>query len=421
MAEAFSLGGMLLGASSAATQVEGGDKNNNWYDWYRRGNIKDGSDPSVATMHWERWQEDAELMAGMGLQCCRLGLEWSRIEPERGVFDESAVQHYIEELKFLSERGIKPLVTLGHFSNPLWLERSGGFLARGARRAFLEYVEYIVPRLAPYVDCWITLNEPNVYAVNGYMSGEWPPGVKSIPAALMVMDALVPCHIEAYKLIHRLVPDARVSFANHLRVFAPENPKNPAHAAAARASAYLFQTAMTRAMMTGRAAPPFQGRGHGRYYDYIAINYYTRSTCSGLADGVRANSPRNDLGWEIYPEGLAELCVAMWKEYGAPVYITENGTCDLEDSFRCRYLYEHLRAAADCGAPVERYYHWCFCDNFEWIEGNTARFGLVHVDYATQERRIKRSGEFYAKLIENGGVTQEMYDEYVAQQVYNVR
>ena len=141
MADTFSLGGMLLGASSAATQVEGGDKNNNWYDWYRRGNIKDGSDPSVATMHWERWQEDAELMAGMGLQCCRLGLEWSRIEPERGVFDESAVQHYIEELKFLSERGIKPMVTLWHFSNPLWFERSGGFLARGARLAFLEYVE----------------------------------------------------------------------------------------------------------------------------------------------------------------------------------------------------------------------------------------------------------------------------------------
>ena len=95
MGDTFSLGGMLLGASSAATQVEGGDRNNNWYDWYRRGNIKDGSDPSVATMHWEHWQEDAELMAAMGLQCTRLGLEWSRIEPERGVFDESAVQHYV--------------------------------------------------------------------------------------------------------------------------------------------------------------------------------------------------------------------------------------------------------------------------------------------------------------------------------------
>ena len=136
---------------------------------------------------------------------------------------------------------------------------------------------------------------------------------------------------------------------------------------------------------------------------------------------MRANSPHNDLGWEIYPQGLAELCVSMWKEYAAPVYITENGTCDLDDSFRCRYIYEHLKAAAECPAPVERYYHWCFCDNFEWIEGSSARFGLVHVDYATQERRIKRSGEFYAKLIQNGGATQEMYDEYVAQQVYNVR
>ncbi len=414
MGDTFSLGGMLLGASSAATQVEGGDKNNNWYDWFRRGNIKDGSDPSVATMHWQRWREDTELMAGMGLQCCRLGLEWSRIEPERGVFDEGAVAHYVEELRTLNERGIKPMVTLWHFSNPLWFERSGGFLARGAKLAFLEYVEYIVPRLAPYVDCWITLNEPNVYAVNGYMSGDWPPGVRSVPTALRVMAALTPCHIEAYKLIHRLVPDARVSFANHLRVFAPEDPKNPAHIAAARTSEFLFQTAMTRAMMRGPS-------GRGRYYDYIAINYYTRSTCSGLADGVRANSPRNDLGWEIYPAGLAELCVSMWREYHAPVYITENGTCDLTDAFRCRYIYEHVKAAVECPAPVERYYHWCFCDNFEWIEGNSARFGLVHVDFATQERAVKRSGEFYAKMIQNGGVTQEMYDEYVAPQVYNVR
>ena len=228
------------------------------------------------------------------------------------------------------------------------------------------------------------------------------------------MAALTPCHIEAYKLIHRLVPDARVSFANHLRVFAPEDPKNPAHIAAARTSEFLFQTAMTRAMMRGPS-------GRGRYYDYIAINYYTRSTCSGLADGVRANSPRNDLGWEIYPAGLAELCVSMWREYHAPVYITENGTCDLTDAFRCRYIYEHVKAAVECAAPVERYYHWCFCDNFEWIEGNSARFGLVHVDFATQERAVKRSGEFYAKMIQNGGVTQEMYDEYVAPQVYNVR
>ena len=283
MGEMFSIGNMLLGASSAATQVEGGDRNNNWYDWYRRGNIRDGSDPSVATMHWERWREDADLMAEMGLKCCRLGLEWSRIEPERGVFDESAVQHYVEELKYLGSLGIKPMVTLWHFSNPLWFERSGGFLARGAKLAFLEYVEYVVPKLAPWTDCWITLNEPNVYAVNGYMSGDWPPGTRSIPAALRVMAALTPCHIEAYELIHRLVPGARVSFANHLRVFAPENPKNPAHVAAAKTSEFLFQTAMTRAMMRGAS-------GKGRYYDYIAINYYTRSTCSGLADGVRKNS-----------------------------------------------------------------------------------------------------------------------------------
>lgn len=421
MSDSFGLRGMLLGASSAATQVEGGDKNNNWYDWYQKGHVKDGSDPSVATMHWERWEEDAYLMSELGLQCCRLGLEWSRLEPERGVFDEEALAHYRRELELLNSLGIKPMVTLWHFANPLWFERDGAFLASGALSDFLRYVEYAVRGLGDLVDCWITLNEPNVYAVNGYMTGEWPPGEMSIPQTLRVMEALVPCHIEAYKLIHRLIPDAMVSFANHVRDFAPKNAKNPVHIAAAKTAEYLFQTALTRAMMRGDGGLPFKSHGKGKYYDYIAVNYYTRSTCSGLADGVRDNSPRNDLGWEIWPEGLARVVRKLNYEYLAPVYITESGTCDNTDAFRSRYIYEHLRALVESGVKVERYYHWCFCDNFEWIEGNSSRFGLVHVDYETLERKIKRSGRFFAEVIRNNGITQEMYNEYVATQQYNVR
>ena len=421
MSDSFKLRGMLLGASSAATQVEGGDKNNNWYDWYQKGHVKDDSDPSIATMHWERWEEDAQIMAELGLQCCRLGLEWSRLEPERGVFNDAALAHYRDELTLLNSLGIKPMVTLWHFSNPLWFERDGAFLSENALSDFLEYVEYAVRGLGDLVDCWITLNEPNVYAVNGYMTGEWPPGTTSIPQTLKVMEALIPCHIESYKLIHELMPEAKVSFANHVRDFAPKDKRNPVHIAAAKASEYLFQTALTRAMMTGCGGVPFKPHEKGRYYDYIAVNYYTRSTCSGVADGVRENSPRNDLDWEIWPEGLARVVRKLNLEYMAPVYITESGTCDNTDAFRSRYIYEHLRSLVESGVKVERYYHWCFCDNFEWIEGNSSRFGLVHVDYETQKRTIKKSGRFFAEAIKNNGVTQEMYDEYVATQQYNVR
>jgi beta-glucosidase len=420
MDNSFKLGGIRLGAATAATQIEGCDRNNSWYEWHKLGWVKD--DPNTATQHWKKWKEDTRLMAEIGLQCSRMGLEWSRIEPKRGVFSEKAIARYRAELTMLRDLGIKPMVTLWHFSNPIWFEDRGAFLWRGAEKAFLEYVERVVADLGDLVESWITLNEPNVYAVNGYNGGNWPPGDSSIFKTLKVMNALVPCHIGAYNIIHGKFPDARVGFALHARVFDPKDPKNLKHAASARLSERLFQTALTEAMYTGKDAFPIRGGGKpGRYYDFHAVNYYTRSTCTGLRDGVRENTPKNDLGWEIYPEGICRVVRGLTDKYDAPVYITENGTCDNTDSFRCRYIYDHLKALSESGLPVERYYHWCFCDNFEWLEGFSARFGLIHTDYASQKRTIKKSGRFYSEIIQNGGVTQEMFDEYVAGEQYHVR
>ena len=148
------------------------------------------------------------------------------------------------------------------------------------------------------------------------------------------------------------------------------------------------------------------------YSDFNGVNYYSRSTVSGIGDGVRENSPRNDLNWEIYPAGIVECARKLQDILPRPLWVTENGTCDHNDRFRSRYVYEHLKVVCESDLPFERYYHWCFCDNFEWIEGNSARFGLVHVDYDTQQRTVKNSGEFYRRVIENGGVTREMWDEY---------
>ena len=124
---------------------------------------------------------------------------------------------------------------------------------------------------------------------------------------------------------------------------------------------------------------------------------------SGHADGVAQGAEINDLGWEIYPQGIAEVCQKLYDITPLPLYITENGTCDNADTFRSRYLYEHLKVLSECGLPVQRYYHWCFCDNFEWLEGQSARFGLVHIDYDTQQRTVMESGRFYAEMIRQGG------------------
>ena len=158
---------LLLGAAAAATQIEGGDQNNNWYDWYRQGYIKDDADPSVATEHWERWREDLALMREIGIQCYRMGVEWSRVEPADGFFDEKAIARYREEIQALRDAGIPVLLTLHHFSNPLWLEERGGFSVRDNITYYLRYVRKMVECLGDLVSEYVTINEPNVYAFNG--------------------------------------------------------------------------------------------------------------------------------------------------------------------------------------------------------------------------------------------------------------
>ena len=411
---------LLLGAATAATQIEGGDQNNNWYGWYRQGHIKGDADPSIATDHYNRWQDDLKLMSAMGIQCYRMGIEWSRVEPEDGVFDETAIAHYRDEIQALLDRGIRPLLTLHHFNNPMWLEERGGFLNRDNITCYLLYVRKMVESLGDLVSEYITINEPNVYAFNSYFQGIWPPGRKSLLDMSRVMTNLAAAHIEAYGLIRKTrlqmgYQDTKVGFANHLRSFAPKDPANPLHRFWASRTEQIFQGSLTRAMCLGRTAFPITSHPSilpGRYCDFHGVNYYTRSTVSGPADGVAWGCPVNDLGWEIYPAGIVEAAQKVYDLLPRPIYITENGTCDNKDLFRARYIAEHLQAICGSDLPIERYYHWCFCDNWEWAEGFTARFGLVHVDFDTQERAVKRSGEFYRRVIAEGGVSEALYQAF---------
>jgi len=215
-----------------------------------------------------------------------------------------------------------------------------------------------------------------------------------------------------------------VGCANHVRVFAPKNEKNLRHRISAKLTAFLFQDALTKAMTLGQF--PFPLRNHGKlpkgeYTDFIGVNYYTRSTVSGIGDGVRDHCPKNDLNWEIYPQGIVECTEKLYRLLPRPIWVTENGTCDNSDRFRCRYLYEHLKALSESPLPFRRYYHWCFCDNFEWVEGNSAKFGLVSVDPQTRQRQIKDSGRFYSDIIADGGATEELYRQYVEKQEYSIR
>ena len=409
-----------LGVASAATQIEGGDTNNSWYDWACTGHIKDGSNPVNANDHYNRWREDLDLMVSMGIRHSRFGVEWSRIEPEEGRFDEEVLAHYRQEIQAMVDAGVRPLLTLHHFTNPRWFEQMGAFENPRCVELYLRFAEKVVRAVGDLVSEYITINEPNVYTMNGYFGGGWPPGKNSLGAYRTVLTHMAACHIAGYRMLHRVrsemgYDDTRVSFANHLRVFQPLNKSNPIHRVSCWFAEKAFQGALSRTMCVGEVVFPMKRHGEirrGKWCDFHAVNYYSRSTVSGLADGVAPNTPINDLGWEIYPQGIAETCRMLYDIMPLPIYITENGTCDNTDTFRSRYICEHLHALTQSGLPVRRYYHWCFCDNFEWLEGESARFGLVHIDYRTQQRTVKRSGEFYAAMIREGGITEEMIDTY---------
>ncbi|MDD4111987.1 MAG: family 1 glycosylhydrolase [Herbinix sp.] len=418
---------LCLGVASAATQIEGGESGHNWNDWYHKGKIKDGSNPARANDHYNLWQQDADLMADMKIKHYRLGIEWARICPEESKVDEDAITHYRDEILYLMEMGISVLLTIHHLTNPMWFQNKGGFTKRENIKYFLDFVNLVAKSFGDIVAEYITINEPNVYATMSYYYGEWPPGEKSMSKAIKVMSNMAVCHIKAYEIIHHIrhdmgFDDTMVSFANHIRIFDPKNPNNLWHRVCARLLDRFFQGAVTEAMTTGNFKWPLKGDKdikQGEYLDFIAINYYTRSTVSGFGDGTKESAHKNDLGWEIYPEGLVRSADNLYKLLERPIYITENGTCDNEDKFRCRYIYDHLKVIAESQLPITRYYHWCFCDNFEWIEGESSRFGLVHVDYETQKRTVKRSSEFYTKIIKEKGVTQDIYDEYVKPQEYH--
>jgi len=432
---------LLLGSATSATQIDGCDAGNDWAEWSLSGRIADGSDCLRGAGHWDRVEEDIGLLCGMQHQIYRMGIEWSRIEPQQGRFDEEVVAHYRRELQLLVDRGIRPLVTLHHFSCPLWFSRMGGFESVRAPEIFSAYVRRVITALGDLASEYITINEPNVYVTNGYFRGIWPPGKKDLRLAFKVYRNLAHCHAAAYTAIHETRKTlgfqgrTMAGAAFHIRVFEGAT-RRPDDRIAARLMDHLFQGAIMKAMTTGRLTWPIGagriagyagddrersfGKDHGNIFaDFLAVNYYSRSIvrAKGFTDGVHPDSPRNDLGWEIYPEGLSLLCRRFHKKFRLPVWITENGTCDNDDAFRSRFIYDHLLQVCALRReeiPVERYYHWSFLDNFEWLDGESARFGLVHVDFNDFSRTIKKSGLFYSRLIAVHGVTGEMIREFLA-------
>lgn len=415
----LSLANLQLGTASAGMQIEGSMPPSNWGAWAEKGMVADGTSPNPTTDHWVRWKEDNQIMEDLGLQIARVGVEWSRIEPQPGQYDHAALARYAEEYQDLVDRGIQPLVTLHHFGHPLWFEERGGFTKEENVHTFIQFCRVVLEYLGPIVSDWVTINEPNVYASQAFLFNETPPGGVDWIAIRNCLRNMALAHILAYQLIHSLLDapdrDIKVTFAHHKRVFAPLNPKNPLHRAVTKIDALLFQDLMEKAFFEGDFHPlmgkPKTPVSKGLYADAIGINYYSRTAVEGIKDGTFPDTPINDLGWELYPQGIEEVVEDLHRRYGLEVWITENGTADNTEAFRCSYVLNHLATCAASKVNFTRYYHWCFVDNWEWSEGMVPKFGIVGMDEQLN-RHLKPAAHMFRDLIKAGAITQAIDDQY---------
>lgn len=415
-----------LGTIIGGVQSDGGQLQNSWEYWRARGFIKGGAGPEGAPGHWTHWREDLDIMQRMGLTSCRYCLDWARIEPKEGEFDEEAIGHVAQEIYQLRVTGICSILTLHRFSDPVWFLKKGGWEKKENMLSFLKYTEKMLRTLGHLVNEYLPLDEPNLYAINGYYKGVWPPGKKSVPTTLQVMSVMAATHIRCYKLIHSVrrelgFDDTRVGCSVHMRELEPKNPKSPAGRLRANFINQSYQTAIAEAMAAGRFHHGIKNLAlarEGQYADFIGLGYYTRAYVTGKGQSMRDGVAKSDLGWEIWPEGLVNCAKKLGSLCPVPIFVTANGVCDNSDAFRCRFLYDHLRAMSEADVTIERYYYRSLLDGFEWLEGEGARFGLVEADPEQGKRRMKKSGEFFSKIISHCGVTQEMYEKYVADERY---
>lgn len=428
--------GFLWGTASAAHQCEGGNTNNQWYRWEQQGHILSGEDCGEASDWWRRAESDFELAEQMENNALRLSLEWSRVEPEEGRWDSAALDRYRAMLSNLQRRHMLPVVTLHHFTEPLWFADRGGFTNPENIAFFVRYVRYAVSHLQDLCDFWITFNEPNVYAVMGYLLGLFPPGEHDLKRTLLVLRNLLQAHVEAFYSISRLQPESRIGYCLHYRLFDPARPFWPLDVAAASLQEESFNWAILKAAETGHfsvllnfALEPL-ARAPGTR-DYHGVNYYTREmvrfdpTRPGELFARRfdrLNAIINDPGvgesfGEIYPEGLYRVLKGVYKRTrgNKPLYITENGFSNVRDDRRPRAILEHLamvHRAIQEGIPVRGYLHWTLVDNFEWAQGWSARFGLIELDQRTQERIPRRSASLFGEICRANAITEEMVERF---------
>lgn len=394
----------LWGAATSSHQVEGDNFYNDWWQAEESGLLIDRS--AKACDHYHRFREDFRLAKELGHNAHRLSLEWSRLEKEEGVWDRSEWEHYKAVVHELSALGIEPIVTLNHFTMPLWLTAKGGWRSPDAPKLFARYAARAIEELGDVVRYWIPINEPYILALLGHFWEKWPPFEKSFTNALLVMRNMLRSHAEAYIALHKAgdassgIRRPMVGAAHAVTAFHPCRPYSPLDHTAANLRNSFYNHSFIKSAINGRLCLPFvpaEKLASKRTVDFIGLNYYFRQFIRyshplpgkfyPLGDVCdikhhKNSGPLTDMGWEVYPKGLYEV-ITNFSRYNLPIMITENGIGTTDDKFRQRYIRSHLiqlSRALSSGVNVIGYLHWSLLDNYEWADGYAKRFGLIGVD-----------------------------------------
>lgn len=406
-----------FGAATSAHQAEG-ENDNDWAEWellsaprlakeatlrQDQGKWPDyilnppagGPDPleaanyisGKATDHYNRYEEDFDIAKRLGHNAHRFSIEWSRIEPKEGVWDEKEIEHYRKIILALRKRKIEPFVTLWHWTLPLWLAKQGGVQNKNFPKYFERYAEKMAAEFKNDVRFWLTINEPEIYTLNSYFRGRRPPQKTGVVNFYRALAGLMAAHRTAYRAIKKISPSSTVGVVCNLSDF--KSSGGPINAVLK----IFFERSWNRHFLN-RIKDDLDIVGLNFYFHY-RINY-------GL--NKNTNEVISDVGWDLHPEGIYSVLSDV-KTYKKPVIIAESGLADSRDKYRAWFIKETLRAvrqAMNEGADVRGYFHWSLTDNFEWDKGFWPRFGLVEIDYRTFARKIRPSAFEYKKMIENG-------------------
>ncbi|MEI6144045.1 MAG: glycoside hydrolase family 1 protein [Candidatus Berkelbacteria bacterium] len=374
----------LFGSATSAHQIEG-HLYNDWARWEKTpGHISDGTTSETGADSWNKWREDIQLLKNTSQNAYRFSVEWSRIEPKEGVFDKDAILHYDQIINELAKNNITPMVTLFHFTCPLWLDDIGGVTNRKFTQYFARFAGRMAKEFGDKVELWSVINEPSVYVNAGYIIGHWYPGKRNVIGGVKAFFHLVSAHKQAYTSMKKANPRVKVGIAMNMTAFEPV--KNTwCNLTLTRIAKWLVNEYSINLVH--------------KNLDFLGINHY-------MSHKIQCKKPimfdeggvKSEYGWSVHPRGLYQVIMEA-KHWNLPMYITENGTADSSDKLRQTFIPNFLEKCSEAiadGADLRGYFHWSLIDNFEWASGYSMKFGLHTID-----RKPRKSAEIYKKIIDS--------------------